>query len=89
MQKLIGVLVATILSLGVAQTAFAQSCPAQRPSGNLNRAIDARPVDQVLFAQLVLYYTNVERCRRGLRAVQLSNGTQRAATILAEGFRSC
>ncbi|MEX0969738.1 MAG: CAP domain-containing protein [Paracoccaceae bacterium] len=86
MHKLFGFLAALLLSVGVAQTAFAQSCAGARPSGNINRAIDSRPIDQVLFAQLVLYYTNVERCQRGMRAVQLSNGTQRAATFLAEGM---
>lgn len=80
------ILAAGLLSLGMASMAAAQSCPAQRPTGNINRAIDARPVNQALFASLVLYHTNVERCRRGLRPLQMTNGVQRSATILAEGM---
>jgi len=80
------ILAVGLFSLGLATMASAQSCPAQRPSGDVNRAIDARPVNQELFASLVLYYTNVERCRRGMRAVQMTNGTQRSAEILAEGM---
>lgn len=71
------------LVFGAAGGALAQSCPAQMPTGDINRAIDARNADLVLFGQLVLYHTNAERCRRGLRPVQMSPGTQGAATLLS------
>ena len=79
-------LMGALLSLGLASVAAAQSCPAQRPSGNVNRAISATPVDQALFSALVLYHTNVERCRRGMRPLQTTPGILRAAIVLAEGM---
>lgn len=72
-----------IIALFFSQSALAQNCPAQMPPGNLNRAIDARPINQSLFSELVLYHTNVERCRRNLPPVQLARGPITAATTAA------
>ena len=80
------ILAAGLFCFGTTSLAVAQSCPAQQPSGNVGRAIDAQPVDQVLFSNLVIYHTNVERCRRGMRALQMTNGTLRSAVVLAEGM---
>lgn len=78
MRLILGMIIFVMLS--VTAGAAAASCEGRLPA-NHQRAINPNHPDMAVFSASVRYFTNVERCRRGLSPLQADSALLQAATV--------
>ncbi|MBL4807696.1 MAG: hypothetical protein JKY31_10460 [Rhodobacteraceae bacterium] len=72
------VLFTILLFSSISTTAYA-ACSVNLPGSQYDQRVDGRSIDQAVFNNAVLHYTNLLRCRRGLRAFQAAQEVLGAA----------